>query len=65
MVSFSIIENILPLHIPLEMLLAISFCWCATVHNQIWICTVAKKIIFFLLIYILFYCVSGGSYCLL
>ena len=44
MMSFSIIENILPLHISLEMLLAISFCWCAIMHNQIWICTIAKKV---------------------
>ena len=66
MVSFSIIENIFPLHISLEMLLAISFCWCATMHNQIWICTIAKKVKkIFLLKHILFYFVSGDSCCLL
>ena len=66
MVSFSIIENILPLHISLEMLLAISFCWYATMHNQIWICTIAKKVKKKnLLKHILFYFVSGGNCCLL
>ena len=49
--------------------IAISFGCCATMHNQRSLCTVVKKVKYiYIYIYIkkiLFYCVKGGSCCLL